>query len=162
MSPLQKKRRKQDPAVEPAPAAKPVTPSKPTKGPAATLGSYGNASIDQWDIDFLAASGAVMRKKGVRVDPRFMKAVMDVESGGNGNYPASKCRPSDGTDNVPACGPMQIKRRYHQQRCPECDFSTIPGQIELATHIIGDTMKQRGKDEYDALVTTYFPQDDVN
>lgn len=103
-----------------------------------------------------------MRKKGVRVDPRFMKAIMDVESGGDGTYPASRCRPSDGFDNVPACGPMQIKQTYHQQRCPECDFSTVPGQIELATHIIGDTMKARGRDEYDALLTTYFPGGDIN
>jgi murein DD-endopeptidase MepM/ murein hydrolase activator NlpD len=65
---------------------------------------------------------------------------------------------------VPACGPMQIKQRFHQQRCPECDFSTVPGQIELATHIIGDFMKSLGVDEYHALVApgSYFPGDDVN
>jgi hypothetical protein len=173
MSPVQKKRRKDEhPVPNPAPDSPPVVlpedPTRPPVGPdadrvpAATLGSYGNASIDRWDSAFLAASEAVMRKKGVRVDPHFMKAVMDVESGGDGTYPASKCRPSDGFDNVPACGPMQIKQKYHQQRCPECDFATVPGQIELATHIIGDTMKARGKDEYDALVTTYFPGGDIN
>lgn len=138
--------------------AKTTTTAKPTT----TLGSFGNASIDQWDGAFIAASEAVLRKKGVRVNPHFMKAIMDVESGSNGDYPASRCRPSDGFDAVPACGPMQIKQQYHQQRCPECDFATVPGQIELATHIIGDTMRSRGKDEYDALVTTYFPGGDVN
>src|SRR4051794_38278681 len=105
-----------------APAIPHPTTTTTTAKPALTLGSYGNASIDQWDSAFIAASESVVRKKGIRVDPRFMKAIMDVESGGNGDYPASRCRPSDGTDNVPACGPMQIKQQYHQQRCPECDF----------------------------------------
>lgn len=155
--PVKPPKHKKPPAVDPV---LPEPTPKPT--PVATLGSYGNASIDRWDSAFIAASEAVMRKKGIRVDPRFMKAVMDVEAGGDGTYPAGTCRPSDGTDTVPACGPMQIKYAYHKQRCPECDFSIVPGQIELATHIIGDTMKQRGNDEYDALVTTYFPQGDVN
>ena len=87
---------------------------------------------------------------------------MEIESGGNGNYPPGMCRPSDGTDDVPACGPMQIKQRYHQTRCPECDFTTVPGQIELATHIIGDTMVAHKLDEYGALLKAYFPTDDVN
>ncbi|HEX2280568.1 MAG TPA: M23 family metallopeptidase, partial [Thermomicrobiales bacterium] len=117
---------------------------------------------DQWDQAFIAASEAVNRKKGIRVKPHVMKGMMDVESGGNGNYPPDKCRPFDGTDNVPACGPMQIKKRYHFHRCRECDFSTVEGQIELATHIIGDTMLVRDRDEYDALITTYFPGGDIN
>jgi murein DD-endopeptidase MepM/ murein hydrolase activator NlpD len=98
--------------------------------PTWSIGSWGNASIDRWDASFLAAALAVEAKTGMKVDPRVMKAMMDVESGGNGNYPPGKCR-SDGS-----CGPMQIKQQYHQWRCPECDFKTVPGQIELATHII--------------------------
>lgn len=145
------------PVVTPAPV---ITP-KPTLG-LTKLGSYGNASIDQWDAAFIAGSNAVSKKRGIRVNPHIMKAMMDVETGGNGAYRADQCRPCDGTDCIPACGPMQIKRRYHFHRCPECDFSTVPGQIELATHIIGMTMLERGRDEYDALVTTYFPGGDIN
>jgi murein DD-endopeptidase MepM/ murein hydrolase activator NlpD len=145
--------------VEPAKPV-PITPA-PTTTPS-TLGSYGNASIDQWDSAFIAGSEAVRRQKGITVDPRFIKAMMEVESGGNGHYPASRCRGADGYDSVPACGPMQIKQQYHQYRCPTCDFRTVPGQIELATHIIGDTMKARGKDEYDALLSVYFPGADTN
>lgn len=138
-------------------------PTGPT-GPAPTmeLGSYGNASIDQWDQAFIRASDAVLQKRGVRVDPRFVKAMMEIESGGDGFYPASRCRPSDGTDNVPACGPMQIKHAYHKHRCPECDFTTVPGQIELATHIIGMPMKEYGWDEYRSFLSVYFPTDDIN
>jgi murein DD-endopeptidase MepM/ murein hydrolase activator NlpD len=140
------------PKPTPPPAPPPVTPT-PTS---TKLGSYGNKSIDQWDNAFLVASDAVQRKKGVRVSPRFMKAMMDVESGGNGNLSPSWCR-FDGS-----CGPMQIKPQYHQWRCKECSFATVSGQIELATHIIGDTMKSTGKDEYDALVRVYFPTDDIS
>lgn len=135
-------------------------PGKVTPG--YVIGSYGNNSIDAWDFAFIAASDAVQRKRKVRVDPRFLKGMMDVESGGNGAYAASNCRPCDGTDCVPACGPMQIKHAYHKHRCPECDFKTVPGQIELAAHIIGMTMLENGVDEYAALVITYFPQGDIN
>jgi murein DD-endopeptidase MepM/ murein hydrolase activator NlpD len=127
----------------------------PPPTPAPHLGSFGNASIDQWDAAFVAAVAAVKAKKGVAVDPLVMKAMMDVESGGNGNYPPNQCR-SDGS-----CGPMQIKPQYHIWRCPECDFRTVPGQIELATHIIGDTMKAQGVDEYGAITAVYFPTDDA-
>jgi murein DD-endopeptidase MepM/ murein hydrolase activator NlpD len=126
------------------------------------LGSYGNDSIDQWDFAFIQASDAVFQKRGVRVKPHVMKGMMDVETGGDGTYPAGRCRPCDGIDCVPACGPMQIKRQYHFHRCPECNWSTVEGQVELATHIIGMTMLERGRDEYDALITTYFPQGDIN
>jgi murein DD-endopeptidase MepM/ murein hydrolase activator NlpD len=152
---------KPKPKADPKPAPKPA-PETPPKAPPVKIGSYGNASIDQWDEAFVNASGAVKKKRGVWVDPHFLKAMMDVETGGDGNYPASKCRPADSYDNVPACGPMQIKQRYHHHRCPECDFKTVPGQIELAAHIIGMTMLERGRDEYDALITTYFPGGDVN
>jgi murein DD-endopeptidase MepM/ murein hydrolase activator NlpD len=152
---------KKKPKPPPSPPVSPPVSPPPVTTPA-KLGSYGNASIDQWDAAFIAAVAAVERKRGVRVNPHFMKAMMDVETGGDGSYPADRCRPCDGTDCVPACGPMQIKRRYHFHRCPECDFATVPGQIELATHIIGMTMLERGRDEYDALVTTYFPQGDIN
>lgn len=133
----------------------PVVTSPPPVTMPAKLGSFGNASIDQWDGAFLAAVAALKRKKGITVDPRFLKAMMAVESGNDGNYPPGRCR-SDGS-----CGPMQIKPQYHQHRCPECDFKTVPGQIELAAHIIGDTMKAKGLDEYGALLDTYFPGTDV-
>jgi hypothetical protein len=164
VSPVEKReRRKPKPPPTDKPAPKPITPT-PKPGPIAKIGSYGNASIDQWDEAFVHATDEVARKKGVRVNPRIIKAMMDVETGGNGNYPADRCRGSDGYDNVPACGPMQIKYPYHRQRCMECDFTTVPGQIELATHIIGDKMKELNTDEYHALVAPggYFPGDDVN
>jgi len=137
-----------------APKPKPKPPSPPPS-PSAGLGSVGIPSIDQWDQAFLAATEAVLRKKGVQVDPRFLKAMMVVESGGDGNYKPGQCR-SDGS-----CGPMQIKQIYHQYRCPECNFGTVPGQIELAAHIIGDTMRNKALDEYGALLDTYFPTDDI-
>lgn len=138
----------------------PVTSPPPV--PAGKLGSWGNASIDHWDGAFIAGVAAVKKKKGVSVNPLVMKGIMDVETGGDGTYPPDRCRPHDSFDNVPACGPMQIKYAFHKARCPECDFTTVPGQIELATHIIGDTMKERGGDEYDALTAPggYFPADD--
>jgi murein DD-endopeptidase MepM/ murein hydrolase activator NlpD len=143
------------------PAVPPVVSPPPVTTPA-KLGSYGNASIDQWDEAFIAGREAVKRKRGVTVSAHIVKAMMDVETGGNGNYPAERCRSCDGTDCVPACGPMQIKMRYHIHRCPECDDGTVEGQIELAFHILGMTMKERGRDEYDAIHTVYFPNSDVN
>jgi hypothetical protein len=98
---------------------------------------------------------AVKAKKGVAVNPRVMKAMMAVESGNDGNYPPDRCR-SDGS-----CGPMQVKFPIHSWRCPDCNTKTVPGQIELATHIIADTMKANGVDEYGAITSVYFPTDDV-
>lgn len=150
--------------VGPSPLAPPPPPRPdPVLEPTGVvLGSFGNRTIDQHDALFLAASDAVERKKGVRVDPRFLKAVMDVESGGDGDYPPDRCRAADGQDRVPACGPMQIKWAYHRQRCPECDGGTVAGQIEMAAHIIGDTMLAKRTDEYGALFAVYFLADDVN
>lgn len=145
--------RREQLGANPPPTIKP--PEPPPKPTMSEMGSFGNASIDQWDDDFFRAAAAVFAKKGVRVDPRFMKAMMDVESGHDGNLAPDWCR-VDGS-----CGPMQIKPEYHQWRCPDCDFSSVPGQIELATHIIGDTMKESGLDEYGALLKTYFPTDDI-
>jgi murein DD-endopeptidase MepM/ murein hydrolase activator NlpD len=152
--PIHVKPKNPTPPVPPPPGPPVVPPSPPAPSPSG-LGSFGNASIDQWDSAFLAAVAAVKAKKGVSVNPLVMKAMMDVESGGDGNYPASKCR-SDGS-----CGPIQIKPQYHQWRCPDCDFKTVPGQIELATHIIGDAMKGQRVDEYGAITSVYFPSDDV-
>ncbi len=149
--------------VKPRPKRKPpnVDPVSPVVG-VPILGSFGNASIDQWDTAFVNAVDAVKDTRGVWVDPHVLKAMMDVESGGDGNYPPTRCRPSDGYDNVPACGPMQIKWQYHQQRCPECDSKTVAGQIEMAAHIIGMTMLERDGTEYDAITAVYFPGGDVN
>jgi murein DD-endopeptidase MepM/ murein hydrolase activator NlpD len=141
---------------------RPTKPDKPTTTPGYRIGSYGNASIDQWDEAFVAASDFVWDTRKVRIDPRFLKAMMDVETGGNGNYPPSQCRPCDGTDCVPACGPMQIKQKYHQYKCPDCSFKTLGGQIALAAHILAYDIQQRGGDAYDALTRVYFPTDDVN
>jgi hypothetical protein len=147
---------------EPKPDKPKPPPPVVIPNPGYVIGSYGNESIDQWDIAFIEASAAVEQKRNVRINPRFLKAMMDIETGGNGNYPASKCRPSDGTDNVPACGPMQIKQKYHQHKCAECDFRTVPGQIELAAHILAHSIQIHGGDEYGALLRVYFPTDDVN
>lgn len=130
--------------------------------PSPTLGSYGNPSIDQHDAHFLAASRAVERKKGIQVNPRFLKALMGLESGENGNYPVSRCRESDGYPGPRSCGPMQIKWPYHRQRCPECDQRTVAGHIEMAAHIIGDTMRTSGVDEYGAYTRAYLTADDIN
>lgn len=130
--------------------------------PAFELGSFGVRSIDQHDALFRAASDAVFRKKGVRVNPRFMKAVMGGESGDNGDYPVSRCRPYDGYPGPRSCGPMQIKYDFHKQRCPECDNTTLAGHIELATHIIGDTMRAHRCDEYEAYIRGYLTSDDIN
>lgn len=139
----------------------PVT-TTPLPQPAARIGSYGNASIDQWDKVFSSAVHAVAQKRDAWVNARVLKAMMDVETGGDGNYPPTKCRPADGFDNVPACGPMQIKWQYHKDRCPECNSKTVAGQVEMAAHIIGMTMLERGKDEYDAITAVYFPGADTN
>lgn len=139
-----------------------TTTTTPAPKPAAKLGSYGNASIDQWDSAFINASKIVKKERGVTVDPLVLKSIMDVETGGDGNYPPTKCRPSDGYDNVPACGPMQIKWDYHEDRCPRCNPETVEGQVLMAAHIIGMTMLQRNHDEYDAITAVYFPGADTN
>jgi hypothetical protein len=126
------------------------------------LGSYGTPSIDQHDAKFLRASDEVARKKGVRVNPRVMKAIMGVESGQNGNYPVGQCRASDGHPGPRSCGPMQIKWPYHTQRCPECSKDTVYGHIELATHVIGDTMLKYDMDEYAAYIKGYLTSNDIN
>jgi hypothetical protein len=143
----------------PAPKPTTTTTAAPSKS---RIGSYGNPSIDKWDSVILAAVDAVERKRGVKVNPRILKSIMGVESGQNGDYPPSRCRPSDATDNVPACGPFQIKHQYHKYRCPECDFTTVAGQAELAAHILGMTMKGEGLDEIEAFLQAYFTADDIN
>lgn len=144
---------------------KPTTTTTTTLAPKPTpskLGSVGVWSIDQWDRELSDASDRVYRKRGVRVSPRFLKAVLYVETGGNGAYPLTECRPCDGHDCVPACGPFQIKWPFHQQRCPECKKGTPSGEAEMAAHILGMTMLERKTDEYGALLAVYFPTDDVN
>lgn len=139
------------PPVSPGPQPQPPT------GGGGTLGSYGNPTIDQWDSAFIAAGN----KYGV--DPTLLKAMMDIETGGDGNYSATQCRGSDGYDNVPACGPMQIKWEYHASKCPECDPNTVEGQIMMAAAILDDGVKNQGYATHrDALFGIYFPGDDVN
>jgi N-acetyl-anhydromuramyl-L-alanine amidase AmpD len=149
----------------PGPKPPPVgVPPDPGTTPGYVIGSYGNPKIDKWDDVILAAVDAVKRKRGVAVNPRVMKSIMGVESGQGGFdlWPVDRCRPFDGTDNVPACGAFQVKHRYHKHRCPECDFTTIQGQAELATHVIGQTMQDFDLDEIGAFLKAYFPTDDVN
>lgn len=134
----------------------PAPPTGPGTG-TGTLGSYGNASIDQWDSAFIAAGNAY------GVDPRLLKAMMEIESGGNGNYGAGQCRECDSYDCVPACGPMQIKWEYHAHKCPTCDPNTVEGQIMMAAAILDDGVKNGGyATHYDALFGIYFPGDDGN
>src|SRR5690606_14477357 len=101
-----------------------ITPAAPAPGPqtggGGTLGSYGNASIDQWDSAFIAAGN----KYGV--DPTLLKAMMEIESGGDGNLPLDWCR-SDGS-----CGPMQVKPGIWGS------VSSVPEQIEQAAKILAD------------------------
>lgn len=150
------------PPRAPAPTPEPEPTPTPTPNPGGVLGSYGNASIDQHDALFQAGSDAVKRKKGVRVRPRILKAMMGVESGEDGNYPVSKCRASDGYPGPRSCGPMQIKWAYHEQRCPSCSQGSLADNIEMAAHIIGDTMLAKGLDEYGAYTAAYLTADDIN
>lgn len=157
------KAKKSEKAAKPAKtttAAPVTTAAAPAK--TSTLGSVGVASIDQWDATLIDASDAVYRKRGVRVSARFLKAVLYVECGGDGYYPLTQCRPCDGIDCVPACGPFQIKWPYHQYRCKECVKGTPSGEAEMAAHILGMTMLERKTDEYGALLAVYFPANDAN
>jgi hypothetical protein len=62
VSPVEKReRRKPKPPPTDKPAPKPITPT-PKPGPIAKIGSYGNASIDQWDEAFVHATDEVARK----------------------------------------------------------------------------------------------------
>lgn len=147
----------------PGPKPPPITLPEPPVRPGYVIGSFGDASIDQWDAAFIAGADAVWKTRKVRVNPRFVKAMMHVETDERkGNYPPDACRPCDGEDCVPACGPMQIKWPYHQKRCPECNRKTVPGQIEMAFHILGMTMQERDLDEFGAFLAVYFPADDIN
>lgn len=131
-----------------APAAVPG-PAAPTST-AGGLGSYGNASIDKYDSTFLAAG------KQYGVDPASLKAMMEIESGGNGDYPIDQCR-SDGT-GVDSCGPMQIKAIYHGGQAP-----TTEDQIMQAAGILADYKSANpGATDRDALFAVYFTGDDPN
>lgn len=144
------------PTPEPKPQPEPVPPR-----PQAALGSYGNASIDAHDSAFVAGSEVAKQRYGVTVDPRILKAMMHIESGGDGTYPPDKCRPKDSYDDVPACGPMQIKFEYHKQKCPDCNLATVPGQIALAACILAEWRKRTGGDDIAAITAVYFPGDDA-
>lgn len=122
-------------------------PSSPGSG--GTLGSYGNQTIDQWDQAFIAAGS----KYGV--DPTLLKAMMDIESGGNGNLSLDQCR-DDGTGQV-SCGPMQIKPGIWGS------VGSVPEQIDQAAKILADGVAS-GKyaTHKDALFGIYFPGDDPN
>ena len=146
-----------DPAPVPADRVPPAGEAPPY-----AVGSYGNRSIDRHDAAFVAASRAVEAARGVRVDPRFLKAMMEVESGGDGDYPPDRCRPADAYDRVPACGPMQIKFAYHRDKCPACDLATVAGQVELAAHVLGEDMARHGHGLEQAFLSVYFPGDDNN
>lgn len=119
----------------------------PTGGPTGTggtMGSYGNQSVDQWDQAFIAAGN----KYGV--DPTLLKAMMEIESGGNGNLPLNQCR-SDGS-----CGPMQVKPGIWG------NVGSVPEQIEQAAKILGDGVSSGQYPNAEAaLFGIYFPTDDV-
>lgn len=147
------------PPMDPtAPVDPGMAPSTPPEG-GGTLGSWGNASIDQWDGAFINASEAAKATYGVAPEPSFIKAMMDVETGGNGDYGAGQCRPSDSYDDVPACGPMQIKFDYHRDKCSVCDSSTVEGQIQWAAEILASGMAQ-GMSQEEAFTSLYFPGTD--
>lgn len=122
-----------------------VPPGGPTTGgTGGTLGSYGNQSIDQWDQAFIAAGNKY------NVDPTLLKAMMEIESGGDGNYPLEKCR-SDGS-----CGPMQVKPDIWGY------VGSVPEQIEQAAKILGDAVSSGQYPNAEAaLFGIYFPTDDV-
>lgn len=162
-------RRRPKPHPQPAPEPRPEPTPKPgprpdpvPPRPQTVLGSYGNASIDVHDAAFGAGSEVAKSHYGVEVDPLILKAMMHVESGGDGTYPADKCRPKDSYDDVPACGPMQIKQKYHQAKCPDCDFSTVAGQVALAACILAEWRKRTGKGDIEAITAVYFPGADEN
>lgn len=112
--------------------------------PGGTLGSYGNPSIDQWDSAFIAAGAKY------NVDPTLLKAMMEIESGGDGNMSLDTCR-ADGS-----CGPMQIKPEYWGQS------ASVPDQIDKAAKILADGVASgQYATAEDALFGIYFPTDDV-
>lgn len=135
----------------PAPG-NPGGPGNPT-GPGTsdgTLGSYGNQSVDQWDSAFVSAGN------NHGVDPRVLKAMMEIESGGNGNMSLDQCR-DDGYGDGGSCGPMQIKPNIWGQS------SSVEDQIDKAAKILGDYKAQHpGATDKDALMAVYFPSDDPN
>lgn len=137
------------PPAEAAPEEPATTPQEPQAAPkprptGAHLGSYGNASIDQWDQAFIEAG----EQHGV--DPRLLKAMMDVESGGNGDLPLDRCR-SDGS-----CGPMQVKPGIWGH------VTSVPEQIAQAAKILGDGVASgQYATPRDALFGIYFPTNDV-
>lgn len=114
------------------------------------LGSYGNQTIDQWDDAFIAAG----TKYGV--DPTLLKAMMEIESGGNGNLSLDDCRYNDGT-GIPSCGPMQIKPDIWGR------VASVPEQIEQAAKILADGVNSgQYATHRDALFGIYFPGNDPN
>lgn len=133
-----------------------------TPVPAYVIGSWGDRDIDQHDNVIIKACNTVKTRRGVLLNPRFLKSVLDVESGGNGDYKTTQCRPCDGEDCVPACGPFQIKWPFHSYRCPECNSKTLDGQAEMAAHIIVMTMIERKLSDFDAFFAVYFPTHDIN
>ncbi|MDQ3695028.1 MAG: M23 family metallopeptidase [Chloroflexota bacterium] len=137
------------PTTPTAPGPAPVPAPDPALGGGGTLGSYGNASIDQWDDAFTAAG------QNHGVDPTLLKAMMDIEAGGDGNLPLDQCR-DDGTGIV-SCGPMQIKPDIWGAS------ASVPEQIDKAAQILADGVNSgQYATHKDALFGIYFPGDDPN
>ena len=70
-------------------------------------------------------------------------------------------RASDGYDDVPAVGMMQVKLQYHAWRVPDADGYTPLGNLRLAAAIIAAGIRQYGNVEK-AITNLYFPGDDSN
>ncbi|HTE20936.1 MAG TPA: transglycosylase SLT domain-containing protein, partial [Armatimonadota bacterium] len=107
----------------------------------------------------------IFARQGARagVDPLLLAAMAIVESDATHHRANGQVvvRGSDGYDNHPAVGMMQVKPAYHQWRDPGADAYTPEGNVRLAALIIADGIKQYGTWER-ALTTLYFPGDDVN
>ncbi|MDQ3125637.1 MAG: NlpC/P60 family protein [Pseudomonadota bacterium] len=121
-------------------------------GSTTALGSVGNQAIDKWDATFIAAG----EKYGV--DPRVLKAMAVIESGGAGANTGSR---DDGFGDGLSVGMMQVKPKIWGPQYPQYDPYTPEGNIWMGAAIMGENMKQYGGWE-GALTNVYFPTTDPN
>ncbi|TXH56800.1 MAG: hypothetical protein E6Q97_05755 [Desulfurellales bacterium] len=122
--------------------------------------------VSRWEPQFKAA---VLRvAPDWTAGPLFMSLMSVIESNAQ-HYTTGKTtgtkaevlvRGSDAYDDVPAVGMMQVKCKYHQWRRPNADCYSPEGNIEIATAIIVDGIKQYGSWE-EAIKKIYFPADDI-
>ena len=157
-APLEEAQAARPPIAAPVrPRAVPLAGAVPT-GPVRVRPPWGGTfnldwhNITRWGNEFDAAYS-----RFPRVPRPVLEAICLVEAAGEhyNDDGSVRVRPSDGFDNVPAVGMMQVKLGYHAHLVPDANGWTPGGNVLLAAALMDKGIAAHGTWQR-AFVSVYF------